>query len=35
MIEAKKKDKAMLKLIEDLKRTDLDFKFIDETTIEV
>lgn len=35
MIEAKKKDKAMLKLIEDLKRTDLDFKFIDETIIEV
>lgn len=35
MIESKKKDKAMLKLIEDLKRTDLDFKFIDETTIEV
>lgn len=35
MIEAKKKDKALLKLIEDLRKTNLDFKFIDETTIEV
>jgi UV DNA damage endonuclease len=35
MIEAKKKDIALFKLIDDLKILDKNIKFIDKTTIEI
>lgn len=35
MIEAKQKDLAVIKLMEDLKNTRKDYKFIDDTTIEI
>lgn len=35
MIEAKQKDVALFKLIEDMKKTRSDFKYIDDTTIEI
>ena len=35
MIEAKKKDIALFKLIDDLKIFDKNIKFIDKTTIEI
>ena len=35
MIEAKKKDQALFKLIKDLNKINYDCKFIDNSTIEI